>query len=110
MIGYDKGNNNDYLLRQRLFDHWRTRFYIPYREKQRSKEPALSSKPINTETSFRIFDFGQEVEFDQNYKTVDSFVRKHESEEEKNFCKNRGVYANHMRELLRLSETLKIRI
>ncbi len=37
MIGYDKGDNNDYLLRQRLFDHWRTRFYIPYREKQRLK-------------------------------------------------------------------------
>lgn len=31
LIGYDKGDNNDYLLRQRLFDHWRSKFYVPYR-------------------------------------------------------------------------------
>jgi len=37
VIGYDKGDNNDYLLRQRLYDHWRTRFYIPFREKQKQK-------------------------------------------------------------------------
>lgn len=57
-----------------------------------------------------MFDFGEEVEFDENYKIVDSFVRRSESEEERSFCKNRGVYANHMRELLRMSETLKIRV
>lgn len=37
IIGYDKGDNNDYLLKQRLYDHWRTIFYIPFREKQKQK-------------------------------------------------------------------------
>ncbi len=31
IIGYDEGYNNDYLLRQRLFDHWRSRYFIPFR-------------------------------------------------------------------------------
>jgi hypothetical protein len=37
IIGYDKGDNNDYLLKQRLYDHWRAIFYIPFREKQKQK-------------------------------------------------------------------------
>jgi hypothetical protein len=32
ILGYDQGDNNDYLLRQRLFDHWRSKFYIPFKK------------------------------------------------------------------------------
>lgn len=35
IIGYDKGHNNDFLLRQRLFEHWRLIFYIPFRDKHK---------------------------------------------------------------------------
>lgn len=37
---------------------------------------------MNAETSFRIFDINDEVvEFDENYKIVDNFVRRPEGEE-----------------------------
>jgi hypothetical protein len=32
LIGYDRGYSNDYLLRQRLFSHWRDIFFLPFRE------------------------------------------------------------------------------
>ncbi len=33
LVGYDKGNYNDFLLRQRMFAHWRTLFFDQYRKK-----------------------------------------------------------------------------
>jgi hypothetical protein len=82
MIGYDKGDNNDYLLRQRLFDHWRSKFFIPFREKHRKTEQKSETRKLNAENSFRIFDINDEViEFDENYKIVDNFVRRSEGEE-----------------------------
>lgn len=60
MIGYDKGDNNDYLLRQRLFDHWRSRFFIPFRDKYKKNQPKPEGSKITSEktveTSFRIFE------------------------------------------------------
>jgi len=29
LIGYDQGCSNDFLLRQRLYQHWKERFYYP---------------------------------------------------------------------------------
>lgn len=32
IIGYDRGNYNDFLLRQRMFSHWRTLYYDSYKK------------------------------------------------------------------------------
>ena len=29
LVGYDQGMSNDFLLRQRLYDHWKEKFYYP---------------------------------------------------------------------------------
>ena len=37
IIGYDRGNYNDFLLRQRMFSHWRMKFYDSYSKKFNKK-------------------------------------------------------------------------
>lgn len=34
IVGYDRGNYNDFLLRQRLFSHWRSLFFEPLKKKR----------------------------------------------------------------------------
>lgn len=33
MVGYDRGDYNDFLLRQRLFHHWRSHFFEHFMNK-----------------------------------------------------------------------------
>lgn len=47
MIGYDRGCSNDFLLRQRLYQHWKEQFYIPVKEKK-----LYSKKVYNKEQGY----------------------------------------------------------
>ncbi len=32
IVGYDRGDYNDFLMRQRMFSHWRTLYYESYKK------------------------------------------------------------------------------
>ena len=38
LVGYDKGNYNDYLLRQRMFSHWKTTWFDGWMKKRAKNE------------------------------------------------------------------------
>ena len=34
LIGYDQGFSNDFLMRAKLYAHWKEKFYYPAKEKK----------------------------------------------------------------------------
>lgn len=34
LIGYDQGLSNDFLMRAKLYSHWKDKFYYPAKEKK----------------------------------------------------------------------------
>ena len=34
LIGYDSGLSNDYFLRERMYNHWKEKFYYPIKQKR----------------------------------------------------------------------------
>lgn len=47
MIGYDKGDYNDFLLRQRMFSHWRKMFFEPFQYKDKHSKRFKEKEKMN---------------------------------------------------------------
>ena len=52
LIGYDQGLSNDYLMRAKLYNHWKERFYFPAKEKKFYHKWAKSSEKYQAKKNY----------------------------------------------------------
>ena len=51
LIGYDEGRYNDFLLRQKIFSHWRRKFFMSFYEEQKPKKYMAKDESDTTKTT-----------------------------------------------------------
>lgn len=62
MVGYDKGNYNDFLLRQRMFSHWKTLYFEPFLYKDKHSRKFKEKDEENIDRSESKMENGIEIE------------------------------------------------